>query len=141
MIGAIFVSLAGVAQAWSFSPIPICTVNHTDAGVELTMTYDPRDREYAIKITLSDRPWQPSDLFAMQFDGARPIFITTDRHQLSDGDRSLSVTDRGFGNVLNGLEFNVTATADLGGQSVDFSLLGAAEPVRQFRDCVAAPSV
>jgi hypothetical protein len=39
--------------------------------------------------------------------GPRGNMISTSRHALSDDGRTLSVSDRGFGNVLNGLEFNV----------------------------------
>lgn len=43
------------------------------------------------------------------------------------------MTDRGFGNVLDGLEFNETATALLGDQAVVLSLEGAAPAVQSFR--------
>lgn len=61
--------------------------------------------------------------------------ISTNRHTLSNDDATLTVTDRGFGNVLDGLEFNETATALLGEQAVVLSLEGAASAVQAFRAC------
>jgi hypothetical protein len=66
--------------------------------------------------------------------------ITTDRHVLSDGGTSLTVTDRGFGNVLDGLQFNNVATALLGNTAVVIPLANAAEPVARFRACAALPT-
>ncbi|MBO6707236.1 MAG: hypothetical protein JJ912_14180, partial [Roseitalea sp.] len=74
---------------------------------------------------------------AMRFDGPIGLTITTDRHIASDEGRSLTVTDSGFGNVLNGLEFNHTATALLGDRAVPVSLDGAAPAVQDFRACAA----
>lgn len=76
----------------------------------------------------------------MRFDGARPNTIATNRHQLGQNGAALTVIDRGFGNVLDGLEFNDTATAFTETQSVAIPLAGAAPEVRKFRTCVAAPT-
>jgi hypothetical protein len=80
-------------------------------------------------------PWPGSPAFGIRFEGARTLAIGTDRHRLSDDGRTLTVTDTGFGNVLDGLEFNATATATAGGVSVALDLTGAADPVRAFRAC------
>ena len=48
-------------------------------------------------------------IFAIAFVGDSPFEITTNRHALSDDGQTLTVRDRGFGNVLNGMEFNTTA--------------------------------
>jgi hypothetical protein len=85
-------------------------------------------------------PWTASPPFALRFDGPRGMTLTTDRHRLSNGGRTLTVTDTGFGNVLDGLEFNRLATALTEGGALALSLDGAAGPVRAFRACAAAPT-
>jgi hypothetical protein len=49
----------------------------------------------------------------------------------------VTVKDSGFGNVLDGLEFNNTATAILGNEAVTFGLENAGPAVRAFRACTA----
>jgi hypothetical protein len=51
------------------------------------------------------------------------------------------VTDSGFGNVLDGLQFNDTATAVTGAAELRIPLEGAAPAVEDFRACTKAPSV
>lgn len=134
-----FFLLALPAQAWEFTPVPICTLSHETADASVTVTWDPRQPEpYAIRI---DRavPWPDAPVFSIDYAGSRPLTISTSRHRLSDGGTALTVTDRGFGNVLDGLEFNATATASLGEAQAPFPLDGAAEPVRAFRACTEAP--
>jgi hypothetical protein len=131
--------LAAPAQAWEFTPVPVCTLSHETADASVTVTWDPRQPEpYAIRI---DRavPWPDGPVFSIDYAGARPLTISTSRHRLSEGGTALTVTDRGFGNVLDGLEFNATATAILGEAQAPFPLDGAAEPVRAFRACTEAP--
>lgn len=133
--------LASPAAAWEFSPSPVCTLSHRDDGLDVTLTYDPRRNDaYAIELTAPE-PWPEADIFGLRFSGGRELTITTPRHQPSDGGRTLTVRDRGFGNVLNGLEFNAAATAFIGGAARQMSLSGAAEPVRAFRACTSQPSV
>lgn len=86
----------------------VCTLAHREDGVDVILTYDAAGPLYTITVTQPE-PWPPAPLFSMIFDGAAPFTITTDRHVLSNGDRSLTVTDRGFGNVLRGLAENTTA--------------------------------
>ncbi len=76
----------------------------------------------------------------MRFDGPRALAIGTDRHRLSGDGKSLTVTDLGFGNVLDGFQFNATATAIAAGTEVPFDLTDAAPAVREFRACGVAPS-
>ncbi|MEX0956565.1 MAG: hypothetical protein WDZ83_15310 [Rhizobiaceae bacterium] len=138
---AAFLSLlATPAAAWEFTPMPVCTLsNDTDTG-RVVVTYDPRLTEpYEISVT-GTAPWPDAPVFSMRFDGQRGLVISTNRHRLSDGGRTLSVTDSGFGNVLDGLEFNNAATALAGDIAVPFPLAGAAPEVRAFRACVAAPT-
>ena len=127
------------ATAWEFSPTPVCTLTHAGEAASLRITRDPRLAEpYALTIT-REAGWADSQAFGMRFDGPKGLTIATDRHQLSEDRRSLTVTDRGFGNVLDGLEFNDIATAMAGPDAVSFDLAGAAGPVRAFRECGEAP--
>ena len=130
---------ASPAAGWEFSPTPVCTLSHDAAAAALRITRDPaRAEPYELTITRADG-WAAAPVFGMRFDGPRGLTIATDRHRLSADRRTLSVTDRGFGNVLDGLEFNDIATAMGGPEAVAFDLAGAAGPVRAFRDCSAAP--
>ena len=131
--------LAFPASAWEFTASPICTVSHVTPEAVITVTYDPREAEpYALSVTQTV-PWPDLPIFGMQFEGPRPLTITTDRHTI-DGP-TLTVRDRGFGNVLNGLQFNTTASALIGDRVISFPLAGAAEPVAAFRVCLPEPGV
>ncbi len=126
---------ASPASAWEFTATPVCTVSHVTGEAEVRMTYDPRRAEpYSIALTLTG-PWQQAPVFAITFEGAAGLTISTDRHRTSPDGRTLSVSDTGFGNVLNGLEFNATATAISGNQAVTVPLAGAAPAVQEFRAC------
>lgn len=138
---ALFAALlvAAPAQAWEFSPVPVCTLSHETGEASVDVTYDPRQPEpFAIRIART-QPWPEGPVFSIEYAGARPLTISTSRHNLSDGGAALTVTDRGFGNVLDGLEFNATATAVLGETRVPFPLDDAAGPVQDFRACTLAP--
>lgn len=125
------------ASAWEFSAVPVCTLSHETPDARVAVTYDPaQPQPYAIAITL-DRPWPGAPGFGIRYDGARALSITTNRHVLSADGRTLTVTDHGFGNVLDGLEFNSTATAISGDRAVALPLDGAAPEVRAFRACAA----
>ena len=132
-----FLCLATPAAAWEFSVTTKCHLDHVEAGAEMGLTYDPVTGLYSITVT-RDTPWPAGPLFAMQFNGPRPIFIQTDRHMTSEDGRSLTVVDQGFGNVLNGLEFNTVAVAMLADTAVGVSLFGAADEVAAFRACTEA---
>jgi len=133
-------SVALPRDAWEFSPLPICPPPHTRPAAAVTVTYDPGTLDYAITLR-RPAPWPIAPSFAIQFDGPRPLTITTGRHQLSEAGRALTVTDKGFGNVLNGLAGNRMATAITGDAALTFPLQGAAPKVQAFRDCLTAPSV
>ncbi len=134
-----FSLLASPLAAWEFSPSPVCTLTHNEGAAELRVTFDPRQPEpYAITVT-HPTSWAASDLFAMRFDGPSGLTISTGRHRTSADGRALTVRDRGFGNVLDGLEFNMTAKAISGASDISFSLEGAAPEVQKFRACVEAP--
>lgn len=130
------VLFASPVQAWEFSPNPVCTLSHETPEVAVKLTYDARVAEYAIALTRST-PWPDYPIFAMRFDGPRGLTISTSRHVLDR--ETLTVTDSGFGNVLNGLEFNETALAMTGEDAVAIPLAGAAPAVQAFRACTAAP--
>ncbi|MEM9785056.1 MAG: excinuclease ABC subunit B [Pseudomonadota bacterium] len=123
------------AIAWEFSAAPICTLTESTPNGTMTVTYDASLPEYTITITLPDGRWPEAPGFAMAFAGDRPIGIQTDGHELSEDGRSLTVTDTGFGNVLNGLEFNMRAYATSGELTVEFGLAGIGPAMRDFRNC------
>lgn len=124
------------AAAWEVTIGPVCTLVHETDTARVTLTHDPGPPRYTITVTRRDAPWSPAGVFGMRFDGPRPGTISTDRHVAGDGGASLTVTDRGFGNVLDGLQFNRTATAfTSAGETVTLPLDGAAQKVQLFREC------
>lgn len=132
--------LATPSQAWDFTPTPVCTILNDTPTLSIRVTYDPsRPQPYAITLTRPD-PWPSTDTFGLNFDGPAPMSIGTDRHQLSDDGRTLTVTDTGFGNVLDGLAFNGAALAVAGDTRVPFDLNGARPAVDAFRACDVVPS-
>lgn len=118
----------------------ICTLTHSEDGIAVRLTHDPSGPLYTITLTAPE-PWPVSGLFGIRFDGAAPNVITTDRHVLSPDRRSLSVADRGFGNVLDGLASNRSATGYTGGAAITVGLDGAAAEVAAFEACASAPAV
>src|SRR6056297_536273 len=129
--------MAAPATAWEFTPVPICTLFHQGADMAVMVTYDPGIGEYAIQLS-REGGWPEGDVFSMRFEGPRGLTISTDRHRIEAEDtRTLTVRDRGFGNVLNGLHFNSRAFAVLGDLEVPLSLEGAAPAVAAFRNCPA----
>ncbi|MBW4707107.1 hypothetical protein KX928_04835 [Roseobacter sp. YSTF-M11] len=135
-----FLCGATPSQAWEFTPGFPCRLTHAEASVEVVLTFDPTRPLYSITLTLPTR-WPEADVFGLRFTGPAGRTLSTDRHRLSDDDRAVTVTDTGFGNVLDGLQFNGTATALLGDRAVSVSLKGAAEPVAAFRRCALPAGV
>ncbi len=135
-----FLLLATPAAAWEASSEgPVCLLTKDTDEAEIVVSHDPRKAlPYAIDLTL-DAPWQAGPFFAIRFDGLQPRTITTDRHQLTRN--TLTVTDRGFGNVLDGLAFNFVALAASGSTSVVIPLEGAAPEVEKFKACATAAGV
>ena len=128
---------ASPALAWEFTPGLPCILSHDTGAARVVLTHDPTQPLFTI--TVSGAGALPaSDVFSIRFDGANPLTISTNRHVVT-GD-ALTVTDTGFGNVLNGWQFNDTATALIGGLAIPFPLAGAEEPVRKFRACAFVPS-
>jgi hypothetical protein len=137
---ALCVTAPTAARAWEAGVDGgLCTLSHSEDGVSVRLTFDPSVPLYTITLTAID-PWPVAPGFAMQFDGARPLTIRTNRHVLSPDRQSLSVSDRGFGNVLDGLQFNDTAQGSSGPASIAVSLVGAAPEVAAFRTCGQLPT-
>ena len=132
---AILLCIASPALAWEASLSGhVCELTHEDKAARVRLTFDPAIPEYSISIT-SDQGWSPSPTFAIHFEGPRGLAISTTRQVISGDGATVTVRDSGFGNVLDGLEFNDTATAILGEETVTFGLANAAPEVRAFRAC------
>lgn len=129
------IAIAGPTAAWEFTETDICTVTHTDPQAQVTLTFNPAASIYDIALQLDGQTWGDGAQFRILFEGAKTISIGTTRQILSDDRTTLNVSDRGFGNVLDGLQFNDVMTATLGEQAVAISLDGAAEPLAAFRLC------
>lgn len=123
------------ALAWDFSPDPVCTLTHQSDTALITVTYDPRLPEYALTVALLDADWDGGANFTMNFIGANPLQIGTTQHRFEPDGFTLSVRDKGFGNVLDGLEFNDFVSGQSGVTSFSASLDGAAPAVQAFRAC------
>lgn len=118
----------------------ICTLSHSEGGVEVRLTHDPAMPLYTITVA-GGAPWPEVPVFSIAFLGGDEITISTDRHALSDDRRALSVADRGFGNVLAGLAGNLSAVFVAGEVVLTVSLEGAAPEVAAFEACGTVPSV
>lgn len=132
--------LAAPASAWEFTATPVCTITHETPDLALRISFDPaQPQPYAIALT---RPtaWEQTEGFGLRFDGPAAMTIGTGRHQLSSDGKTLTVSDTGFDNVLDGLAYNARATALAGATEVPFDLTGARPAVEAFRACDVLPS-
>ena len=136
----LFTLLASPVDAWEFIPGLPCVLTHETAEAEIELTYDPTQPLYSVTLR-QDTPLPESGWLAMRFDGPAGLTISTTRHSLSGDGRAVTVLDTGFGNVLDGLQFNTSATVLLGNRAISFPLAGAAEPVAAFRLCQPEPGV
>lgn len=127
------------AKAWEFTPGIPCLLTGQNPSATVELTYDPTAPLYTISITRSVA-WPPDAVFSIRFEGPNPLTISTNRHRLSGDKRRLTVTDRGFGNVLNGMQFNNRMVAIVGALQVEMSLQEASGPVASFRACKGVPS-
>jgi hypothetical protein len=124
------------ALAWEFRPDPVCTIFHDSGDMRVVVTWDPGAMPaYAISMTLAQGAWPSDPAFHIAFSGGRGLTIGTGRHELTDEGRRLTVRDRGFDNVLDGLEFNLRAAAWSGNRGELLDLSGAAPAVQAFRAC------
>lgn len=124
------------AAAWEASREgPVCLLTHKTDEAEVIVSHDAtKTVPYAIDLTL-EGGWKDGPVFAIRFDGLGPRTITTDRHTL-DGN-TLTVTDTGFGNVLDGIAQNFVALATTGETALVIPLEGAAPEVEEFKACAA----
>jgi hypothetical protein len=123
------------AAAWEFSPDPMCTLTHQAEDAEIAITYDSAVPQYTLFITLRSGEWPDAAGFQMIFGGGRDVTIGTTLHSLSADSATLTVRDSGFGNVLDGLEFNDTVVSTSGATTVIADLSDAAPAVQAFRAC------
>ena len=134
-------ALATPAAAWQAGTDgALCTLTHAEAGLDIRLTHDPGPPLWTITLT-APAPWPEAGIFSIAFLGGAEITISTDRQTLSPDGLSLTVTDRGFGNVLAGLSGNTTALFRLGDTEYSASLAGAAPEVAAFEACGASPAV
>lgn len=126
---------ASAAQAWVYDGRADCSVRHQTDKLGILLSYAPQTGLYSIAITRWDKAWAGGNRFSMKFDGPKPIFITTDRHELAQNKTTVIASDTGFGNVLDGLEFNFVAAAQLGRERVTIPLKGAKSEIAKFREC------
>ncbi len=139
LICAAMISLASSAVAWEFAETDVCTVTHDSTDMGVVLVFDPAASLYTITLTQPQNTWATDDNFRLRFDGPRALIIGTDRHVYGDEGRSLSVSDSGFGNVLDGIALNESMTALVGDQSVSLSTADAGEAMQAFRACPSAP--
>lgn len=137
-----FLLFATPATAWeAFSEGPVCYLTHATEDAEVVVSHDRRKPlPYAIEIDRFET-WAQGPVFMIQFDGPARNTISTGRHQMDAENRKLTVTDRGFDNVLNGIERNFLAVAMTGSTATVIPLTGAAPEVEKFRNCSAAAGV
>ncbi|MBZ8118562.1 hypothetical protein KUD11_07845 [Roseovarius sp. LXJ103] len=124
------------AHAWEFTPGAPCLLTSPPGDVAMALTYDPTTPRYTVSITAPE-PWPQSPLFVMRFDGPSARQIGTNRHTLSDDGRTLTVTDSGFGNVLDGMAEAGQVVALTGDVAVALSLSNVKAPLAAFRACEA----
>ena len=140
LIALLALPFAGPAAAWEFTPGLPCLLTYENDAVTVELTHDPTEPQYSISITPTF-DWPAAEAFSIQFIGPFGLAISTDRHRIDAGGRRLTVTDSGFGNVLNGMQFNQKMVALTGAARVEVPLTGATDPVAAFRACDGVPSV
>ena len=136
---ALLLSAAAPALGWETRSDSVCRIEADTPAARVTIAYDPVRTLYAIFLTRS-APWPDASSFSIRFDGARPNVIATDRHFFPNGDsRTVSVVDRDFGNVLDGLAAGGVAHIGFDGEGTTMiPLTGAAPAVTAFRACADA---
>lgn len=140
MRSLVFIILATPAAAWEAGREgSVCLLMHSMENAEVVVSHDATKAvPYTIDLIL-ENGWQAGAVFAIRFDGPLPLTITTDRHSVSG--ETLSVTDTGFGNVLNGIAGNQVAIAMSGETALVIPLTGAAPEVEAFKACASKLSV
>ncbi|KNG94187.1 hypothetical protein [Pseudaestuariivita atlantica] len=136
----LLILLPAPALAWDHTIGDVCTLWHVTESAEIRLTHDPSGPLYTMTVTRA-AGWPDSPWFGMRFDGARGNVISTTRHVRSEDMTGIFVADTGFGNVLDGLQFNDVAYALTEGEFAAFPLEGAAPHVQAFRECAGVPAV
>jgi hypothetical protein len=126
---ALMLCLAHPAQAWEFTPTPVCTLTDASSPTDLKSTYDG---ELYTLVLSNAEGWPNNPIFSIRFAPLGP-YISTSKHQIEGS--TLTVSDTGFGNVLNGLQINQTAQITLGDMVRDIDLKSARAPVGAFKRC------
>lgn len=131
--------LAFPAAAWEAGRDgALCTLSHAEAGGDILISFDPAGPTYTLSVRRAGI-WSEGPFFGIGFLGGAEMTITTDRHTLSADGSTLSVTDSGFGNVLNGLSDNTAAMLFTSTPGFSVSLAGAAPAVAAFEACGTMP--
>jgi len=133
-LASLWIFSATQAVAWEFIPGAPCKLSASQPDLDIELTHDPLAPLFTMTLTRKT-PWTDAQVFSITFVGASTFTISTDQHDISADKRTLSVADRGFGNVLRGMEFNQRAVASLGPDALSIDLADAAGPTRAFRDC------
>lgn len=135
-IALIFAMMPLPSLAWEFSPDPICTLTHSAPDADIVITYNVDLPEYTLHIILRGGVWADTDTFQLIFGGGRGGAIGTTQQAISGDGTTLTVRDSGFGNVLDGLEFNRRMGVVTDAQMMfDVALDDAVPAVRAFRAC------
>jgi len=137
LITLLLALLPAQAHAWTFTPGLICRLTHETQDATIELTYDPSGPLYSLTVSRAE-PLPNVEPFIMRFNGPAGRVISTNSHSFNEDQTAVTAQDRGFGNVLDGLQFNDTAEAVLGSTTLTFPLQGAAEPVAAFRICDTA---
>lgn len=133
-----FLLLGSPALAWDFSPDPICRISEKQDLVEINLTFDHASGVYAIAFTKLEAPWDQGQQFSIRFEGPRPKLIRTDRHVFSVDGYTLTARDTGFGNVLDGLQYNTLAALETGDERIFIQIHKSFPAMEAFRKCVKA---
>ncbi|MEM9855542.1 MAG: hypothetical protein AAF841_14010 [Pseudomonadota bacterium] len=133
----LFCLIASPLHAWDFSPGAPCLLSDEQDGLKIELTHDPVAPLYSITLT-RQVPWPQAPVFSIAF--SQGPTISTNRHTLSGDGLSLTVEDRGFGNVIAGMVAGGSAQARLGNVTESFSLRDAAEPALDFNACAPSAS-
>ena len=123
------------SASWRFDETTACVITGETPETVVVVIHDYQAGRYTIAVSQTGRTWVPGPDLSIAFQGGRELVIGTDQHFLSDEGDVLMVSDRGFGNVLDGMQFNQRMTIKTGDHSVEVNLNGAAPAVAEFRDC------
>ena len=134
----IFLMSTSAAFAWNFTPDPICRVTEKQDLLEINLTYDHATEIYAIAFTKSEAPWEQGAQFSIRFEGPRPKLIRTNRHEFSADGYTLTASDTGFGNVLDGIQYNTLAAIQTGDERIFIQIHKSFPAMEAFRKCVKA---